>query len=53
MIMRDIVDRAWWEYKVGVVWSWVERDVKLLAEVNQKARKMKIQISIQKEDNEK
>ena len=35
------------------MWSWVERDVKLLAEVNLKARKMKQQISIQKENNEK
>ena len=52
-IMEDIVDRAWWKYKVGVVWSWVERDGNLLAEINQKARKMKHQISIQKENNEK
>ena len=35
-----------------MVWSWVERDGNLLAEVNQKARKMKHQISIQKENNE-
>jgi hypothetical protein len=30
-IMEDIVDRAWWKYKVGVVWSWVEKDENLLA----------------------
>ena len=52
-ILDDIVDRAWWEYKVGVVWSWVGMDGKLLAEVNQKARRIEQQISIQKANIEK
>ena len=52
-IMEVIVDRALWKYKVGMVWSWVERDENLLAEVNQEARKIKEQIFIQKEDYEK
>ena len=28
-IMSSIVDKAWWEYKVGVVWSWVPSSRKL------------------------
>ena len=52
-ILSSIVERAWWQYKVGVVWSWVEMDGNLLAEINQKARIMKNQISILKERNEK
>ena len=52
-ILKDIIDRAWWQYKVGVVWSWVEMDGNLLAEINQKARKMKNQISILNESNDK
>jgi hypothetical protein len=52
-IMNVMIDRAWWQYKVGVVWSWVEMDGNLLAEVNHKARILKNQIFILNERNEK
>ena len=51
--MEKVVGKAWWVYKVKIVWSLLEADEKLLEEVNRKDRLENIIKSIQEEESRK
>ena len=48
--MEKVVGKAWWVYKVKIVWSLLEADEKLLEEVNIKDRLENIIKSILEEE---